>query len=102
MRRKAVQEDGVGRGLREKRFIHLKSREGGFARGGFLFLPHAGPHVGVNGLRAGHRFFRRAEDFDFSARFARDALCFGYNAQHQARILRAWRREYARPCALRR
>src|SRR5277367_405627 len=48
----AVQEDRIGRGLREERFIDLISGEGFFASGGFGFLAHARPNIGVNGLRA--------------------------------------------------
>src|SRR5713101_4220086 len=77
VRRQAMHEDGVRRGLREKRIIHLIASEGGLARRGFFLLPHAGPDVGVNRLRARDGFFRRAQDFDFAARFARDAPGFG-------------------------
>ena len=79
MRRQAVHEDGVRRGLREERFIHLVAGKRDFARRRFFFLSHAGPHIGVNRLRAGHRFFRRAQNFDFAARFARHALGFRDN-----------------------
>ncbi len=51
--------------------------EGGLARRGFFLLPHAGPDVGVNRLRARDGFFWRAQDFDFAARLARDAPGFG-------------------------
>src|SRR4029077_8265479 len=79
VRRQAVHEDGVRRGLREERVIHLISREGRLARRGFFLLPHAGPDVGVNRLCARDGFFGRAQDFDFAARLARHASRFGDN-----------------------
>ena len=77
MGRKTVHEDGVGRGMGEERVVDLIATECGFARGGFLFLAHACPRIGINRLRAGNGFGGRAQDFDFAARFADDALGFG-------------------------
>src|ERR1700744_6735427 len=59
VRRKAVHEDGVWRGAGEHFFVHLESAEGVFTHFGFFFLAHAGPHVGVNRLRARNGFFGR-------------------------------------------
>src|ERR1700728_168329 len=58
----AMQEDGVWSRLREQRLIDLISGEGFFASGGFGFLAHAGPDVGVNGLCARDGFSGVTED----------------------------------------
>ena len=66
-----------GAACAKRRFVHLIASESGFARGRFFFLAHAGPHVGVDRLRAGDGFFGRVQNFDFAARFAGYALRFG-------------------------
>src|SRR5271156_6270443 len=79
MRRKTVHEDCVGRGMGEERVVNLIAGKRGIARGGFVFLAHAGPRVGVNCLRAGGSLGGRAQDFNFAARFAHHALGFGHD-----------------------
>ena len=80
VRRKAMHEDGVRRGAGEQRFVHLVIREGSFTHFGFFFLAHAGPYIGIDGLRARDGFFGCAEDFDFATRLARDTFRVGHNS----------------------
>src|SRR5260370_29980945 len=79
VRGQAMHEDRIGRGMREKIVVHLISGKSGITHGGFGLLAHAGPHIRVDRLDASHGFLRRAQDFDFPARFTRDTLGFGDN-----------------------
>ena len=54
--RQAVQEHRIGTRLGEERLIHLVRRERFRPRGGFRFLAHAGPHIGIYSVRARERF----------------------------------------------
>ncbi len=53
MRRQAVHEDGMFCRMGKQLLVDLKRREDLAALSGFVFLPHAGPHVGVDGIGAG-------------------------------------------------
>ena len=68
MRRQAVQENGVRRGLHHQPVVHLIAARKVSSRFGlFVLLAHAGPDVRVNGLRAGDGFFRLSEQLDLAA-----------------------------------
>ena len=45
-----VHEDGIGTGEREEGVVNLVVVEGLLALDGFLFLTHAGPDVGIDGV----------------------------------------------------
>src|ERR1700734_247634 len=77
MSRKTVHEDGVWSGAGEHRIVHLVAAEGRFTHFRFLFLSHAGPNVGVDGLRARDGFFGAMKKFNLAARLASSALGFG-------------------------
>ena len=68
-----------GRRMREKRFVYLIALEIGFALGRFLFLAHAGPHVGVDSLHPGDSFLWRVQNFNLAACLARHALRFRHH-----------------------
>src|SRR6185312_2244486 len=66
MRRQTVQEQRVGRGMREELLVDLIRRERGFALCRFTLLPHAGPDIRVNGIHAGHSLLRIIADMEGS------------------------------------
>src|SRR5258706_13039273 len=73
MRGKAVEKNSVWRGMRHERGVDLIWRKYRCAHFGLALLTHAGPDVGINGLRAGHSFLRRAEQFNRAMRGGRIA-----------------------------
>src|SRR5216683_3401977 len=79
VRRKTVHEHGVRGSKRHQLWIHLVGLEGGDAYVLFGFEAHAGPRIGVYGLRAADRFARVGHQFDFGFGFAGHALAIGDN-----------------------
>src|SRR5579862_3247423 len=71
MRRQAMHKQGMF-GSKGKQFlVHLERREDFTAIGGFVLLPHAGPHVGINRVGAANGFDWIVEDPDLCARGGR-------------------------------
>ena len=54
MRRQAVHEHGVLGGMRKQLAIHLEGREDLLPLQGLIFLTHAGPNVGIDGIGTAH------------------------------------------------
>src|ERR1700693_92190 len=77
VRREAVQENSIRRGLREKSLVDLKFSESVPALPVFCLLAHAGPDVRVDGLCSSNSFFGRAQDLNSPVGFTRHALSFG-------------------------
>ena len=63
-----MHEDRVRPRQREKRVVHLVFAKIPAAYGALLFLAHAGPHVGVNGVRAAYRLGRVVHNRERRAR----------------------------------
>src|SRR5258708_36998304 len=63
-----VHEQGMGRGFSHEFGVDLIRREEGVADVGFIFLSHAGPHIGVDGVGSGYGFAWVGEEVDGGAR----------------------------------
>ncbi len=75
----AVEEHGARLGVGHQIGVDLVRRKNGGARLGFAFLPHAGPDIGIDGLRAGNGFFGRAEQVNLRANTRRGAARLFYD-----------------------
>ena len=62
-----------------ERGIHLVRAEDGGALFRFLFVSHAGPGIGVNGVGSGDGFARVGQDAERSLGFVRDGLRHGHD-----------------------
>ena len=67
----AMHKQRVLAGFLQQRFVHLIRSEKLCAFLRFGFLSHAGPHVGVNGMRGFHGLDRIVRDLDGGAEIAR-------------------------------